>query len=491
MPARQLPDHPSLEQYRKQAKELLKAWNAGDPAAVTRFREYHPRLSKVSDANSQPTTLTLADAQFVVAREHGFESWPKFARHIEGVTEQRPADRIWRGAAEAVVRGDVATLDALLREHGEVLRAGPPRSGWWGEYSQGDARAIIAKEHFFESWDEFAAFRDALQDPNSPVCLFEGAVDAVITGDIPTLERSLRKRPELVRARSPRTHHAALLHYVGANGVEGFRQRTPKNAVKVAEVLLDAGADINAMADMYGGADTLGLVATSIHPITAGIQQELMEFLLSRGASVARASGGAKSSGIVNACLANGRPGAAEFMAKGGAPLDLEAAAGLGRLDLVKRFFTADGSLAGGATEQQMKDGFSWACEYGRTDVVDFLLHNGMNVDAKLRPHGQTGLHWAAYGGHAGAVRVLLQHHAPADVKDDRFDTTPLGWALYAWSGGREHWAGDGYHDIVEQLLQAGARVNDDWLKQDEHASPLAKRIDEDARMRSILTGNR
>jgi hypothetical protein len=488
MPARQLPDRPSLEQYKKQAKELLKAWNAGDPAAVARIREYHPLLSKASDADFQRPTLTLADAQFVIAREHGFESWPKFARHIEGATEQRPAERVWRAAAGAIVSGDVATLDGLLREHGEMLRASPPRSGWWGDYSQGDARSIIAKEHFFDSWDQFAVFREALKDPTSPVAQFEAAVEAVITGDIPTLERLLRRHPELIRARSMRTHHATLLHYVGANGVEGFRQLTPKNAVKVADVLLDAGADINAMADMYGGADTLGLVATSIHPITAGVQEELMEFLLSRGASVATASGGAKSSGvIVNACLTNGRPGAAEFMAKRGAPLDLEAAAGIGRVDLVKRFFTADGLLTGGATEQQMKDGFSWACEYGRTDVVDFLLQKGMDVGAKLRPHGQTGLHWAAYGGHTGTVRVLLQHHAPVDVKDDRFETTPLGWALYAWSGGREHWAGDGYYEIVEQLLRAGARVDDEWLKQDGHASPLTKRIDEDARMRAIL----
>jgi hypothetical protein len=113
------------------------------------------------------------------------------------------------------------------------------------------------------------------------------------------------------------------------------------------------------------------------------------------------------------------------------------------------------------------------------------------SVYAKLRPHGQTGLHWAAYGGHAGTVRVLLQHHAPVDVKDDRFETTPLSWALYAWSGGREHWAGEAYYEIVEQLLRAGARFDDEWLKQNGHASPTAKRIDEDARMRAILSETR
>jgi ankyrin repeat protein len=399
------------------------------------------------------------------------------------------SESIWRAAAEAIVTADVVALDTLLREHGEILRTGRgrPRAAWWGDYSRSDARAIIVKEHCFDSWDHFAAFREALSSRGSPVARFEAAVDAVVTGDIPTLTRSLREDPELARTRSPRTHHATLLHYVGANGVEGFRQRTPHNASQVAEVLLDAGADINARADMYRGADALGLVATSIHPILAGVQYELMDVLLRRGASLETTSGGAASSGIVNACLANGRPGAAEFLADRGAPLDLEAAAGLGRLEVVKRFLPDDGSLAGGTTERQMKDGFSWACEYGRTGVVEFLLQHGMDAAAKLRPHGQTGLHWAAYGGHAETVRVLLQHGAPVDVKDDTIGTAPLDWALYAWGGGREHWAGDGYHDVVEQLLDAGARVDEGALTENGEPSRLAQRIEEDARMREIL----
>ena len=72
MPARDLPVRPNLEQYKKQAKELLAAWKAGDTAALARIGA-HRRTSQV----------TLADAQFVIAREHGFDSWPKFSRHIE------------------------------------------------------------------------------------------------------------------------------------------------------------------------------------------------------------------------------------------------------------------------------------------------------------------------------------------------------------------------------------------------------------------------
>src|SRR5262249_46354124 len=101
---------------------------------------------------------------------------------------------------------------------------------------------------------------------------FEAAVDAVISGDADTLRRMLAANPELVRERSQREHHATLLHYVGANGVEDERQRTPRNIVEIARILLDAGADIHSIADMYGGSDTFGLAATSCHPIDAGVQ---------------------------------------------------------------------------------------------------------------------------------------------------------------------------------------------------------------------------
>src|SRR5262249_18594451 len=122
-----------------------------------------------------------------------------------------------------------------------------------------------------------------------------------------------------------------------------------------------------------------------------------------------------------------------------GAQLDLEGAAGVGRLDVVKSFFNEDGSLKPSATDQQLKDGFTWACEFGRTSVVEFLLDNGVGrvrLDARLKHDGQTGLHWAAYGGHADIVRLLLEHGAPVGARDQNYDGTPLDWALYAWRGG-------------------------------------------------------
>jgi hypothetical protein len=94
---------------------------------------------------------------------------------------------------------------------------------------------------------------------------------AIVKGDIKTLQRLLRDDPHLIR----RTFNAPSIEpryfiNVSANGVEGYRQKTPKNIVAVTEVLLKAGAEVDAEADVYGGgATTLGLVAYQ-HPSVSG-----------------------------------------------------------------------------------------------------------------------------------------------------------------------------------------------------------------------------
>jgi hypothetical protein len=480
MPAKPLPPRPSLEQYKKQAKDLVHAHKSGDPDALRRIGQHHPRLSKLPDAALRTAPCVLADAQVVIAREHGFDSWPKFAKHIEHLISGSAPASVWKAAARAVIAADATTLDRLRHEHARVLREQHPPpyvpSGPGPSYVQGDARSIIAREHHFESWEQLAAHLDRLKHEGSPAARFEAAVDAVVTGDVATLERLLRDDPELARARSTRTHHATLLHYVGANGIEGFRQKTPKNAVRVAEILLQAGAEVDATAGMYGGGSTtLGLVATSIHPLRAGVQGALIELLLEHGA--------AAEDGAVNGCLANGRGEAAELLARRGARLDLEGAAGVGRLDVVTGFFNEDGSLKATATAVQMKDGFAWACEFGRATVVDFLLQRGVDVGARLRHHGQTGLHWAALGAHVETVKLLLARHAPVDVTDEHFGGTPIAWALHGWGEAPPEAARGGYYEVVALLVAAGGTTKPEWLA-DEN-------IRADRAMLAALSGDR
>jgi ankyrin repeat protein len=430
-----LPPRPNLEQYKKLAKDFQRACKSSDAGAIrdwaARWAETIARLQgqeitselrrridyeaqrteqkwlKYTQTDEQAARCRLADAQFFVARGHGFASWPKFTRHLEG----------------------------LKRAH-------------------------------------------------SPVSNFEAAADAIVDGDLETLEKLLNENPSLVRSRSSREHRSTLLHYVSANGVEDFRQKTPKNIVEITELLLTSGSDVNAESDAYGGrSTTLGLTATSWHPENAGVQLPLMEILIKHGAIIDGPDGGS----AVNGSLHNGRGEAAEFYATHGARLDLEGAAGVGRLDVVKTFFNDDGSLKSPATEQQMKDGFAWACEFGRTSVVDFLMRKGLKMDAKLKHDGQTGLHWAALGGHVDTVKLLLELGAPVDVRDENYDGTPLGGpCILGNSIGRDSEPGR-YHDVVALLAKAGAKLDEDWYKDDEDRRRAIEKLHSDPRMLAAL----
>lgn len=411
-----LPARPNLEQYRKQAKDLVKACSTGAPDAfrewAARWPDHAEEIERFARETLTRRDCALTAAQFVVARVHGFESWPKFSAHLEDL-----------------------------------------------------ARAA------------------------SPVSHFEAAAEAIVAGDAATLQRLLREHPELVHARSTREHRATLLHYAAANGVENYRQKTPANAVRIAEILLDAGADVDAEAEMYGGGCTaLGLAATSVFPELAGVQNALMETLIDHGAMIDRPRGVGRTHSFVVGCLANGRAPAAEYLAAHGARLDLEGAAGIGRLDLVAGYFTPDGALKPPATGEQMRAGFQWACQYGRINVVQFLLDRGISPDARLRDGERTGLHLAALGGHADIVALLLERGAPVATVENTYNGTPLNWALHGWSEATGA-AQNRYYEVVARLVAAGAEVNPAWLDADAPRTPFGERLQADARMCAALRG--
>ena len=79
MPIRPLPNHPSLEHLRKHAKRLLTNARAGASEAIDQFREFHPRASE------KAAQYSLADAQFVIARSHGFTNWAALKRHLAAI----------------------------------------------------------------------------------------------------------------------------------------------------------------------------------------------------------------------------------------------------------------------------------------------------------------------------------------------------------------------------------------------------------------------
>src|SRR3712207_95797 len=99
---RTLPPRPDLEQQKKLAKELLGAFRSGDRLTIARIRAELP----------DKTPISLADAQFVLAREYGFSSWRELRDRIERqVAAQRPPIERFK---RAVREGDAKAVRTLL-----------------------------------------------------------------------------------------------------------------------------------------------------------------------------------------------------------------------------------------------------------------------------------------------------------------------------------------------------------------------------------------
>jgi hypothetical protein len=271
------------------------------------------------------------------------------------------------------------------------------------------------------------------------VAAFEAAADAVASGDIATLTELLQGDPELVTLRServthfdPARHRATLLHYVAANGVERPRQKTPANAVAIARALLTAGAQPNALADMYGGRfATMAMLASSDHPARAGVQVALIDALADFGASVDAAGVGTWASPLLTA-LAFGFIDAAQALVRHGADWhNLPAAAGLGRTDAAR-------ALSPGATAEDRQRALSLAAMHGHAGIVALLLDAGADLDrhnpAGMHAHA-TPLHQAAVRGHGEVVRLMVERGARLDLRDTIHHATPLDWARHGNHG--------------------------------------------------------
>ena len=96
MPIKSLPSNPSLEHLKYQARDLLNALNQGNAEAFARAREFHPKFTRTSDDEIRAAKLSLADAKLIIAREYGFDSWPKLKHHVQGLAQ----------AASSTIEGD-------------------------------------------------------------------------------------------------------------------------------------------------------------------------------------------------------------------------------------------------------------------------------------------------------------------------------------------------------------------------------------------------
>lgn len=289
-----------------------------------------------------------------------------------------------------------------------------------------DAKLLIARECFFDNWDTLAAYTEVVKT-DGPVRRFEQAVEAVVSGDVVTLRCLLQADPKLVPAHSTRLHHATLLHYVAANGVENVRQKTPPQAVEIAKMLLEAGAVPDALADMYDSkCTTMSLLLSSAHPHEAGLQIALAETLLDHGALVN--GPGTNWTSSVLTSLTFGYPKTAEALVRRGAPIEnLVVAAGLGRVEEAARFLPTSDSLA-------RHQALALAAHMGQTSTLKLLLDAGEDPD-RLNPDGfhshSTPLHQAVWADHLDMVKMLVERGVRLDVRDTIYDGTPLDWAKH------------------------------------------------------------
>jgi hypothetical protein len=153
---------------------------------------------------------------------------------------------------------------------------------------------------------------------------------------------------------------------------------------------------------------------------------------------------------------------------------------------VVRSFFDDDGALKENATAEQLRSAFAWACQFGRTEVAEFLLRTGFELETRLRHDGQTGLHWAAYGGHAETVELLLNRGAPIDARDESYEGTALEWALYGWGEGAPESTRGDYYKVVSLLVRAGATAAPEWLAH-PYREKLGEKVQADPRMLAAL----
>jgi ankyrin repeat protein len=423
-----LPPRPDLEQYRKRAKELVAVAKTGDTDRIRAWAsDWLRALAKLTGAEITP---------FV----------------------QDSFDRAVEAIAKRVIE---KTEGRKEKAEGEKEKAESR------EFGLADAQFVIARAHGFENWSDFAIHITGPRDAVGRE--FEAAADAVVDGDIDALRSMLHDKPGLIRARSPRSHKVTLLHYVAANGVEDFRQKTPPNAIEVARVLLENGAEVDAIAETYGGGKgqtTMNLLVSSAHPAGAGLQGKLAEVLLDHGASI---NGLEDDGSPIMTAVGFWYGDTAETLARRGARLDnAVVAAAVGRLDVVKRMVIDKETLSSDVrvhetvwykvprdAKSQIEMAAAKAAHFRRYEIVDFLLGIGVSPRAKDLDD-MTLLHWAAGTGNLELVDRLVKAGAQLEA-ENRWGGTVLGSTTHAVMHGPV--PGADYVATIEALLRLGADV--------------------------------
>ncbi len=292
-------------------------------------------------------------------------------------------------------------------------------------FSLSDALLSIAREYGYASWPRLKTVlaekqnKDVQLSHNDrlPDGLFKQALDFMDDGDEARLVQHLAKHPDLIRE----TAHfeggnyfsnPTLLEFLPENP---FRNEVmPKNAVRIAEILLEAGAKTNQMALN----ETIGLAASGRICRECGVQADLIKLLCRYGADPATA---------MHTALAHLEFDAARVLLQCGAPLSLTAAATLGDADAVAR-------LIKGGHSDDLQLALSLSANAGRSKIVTTLLAAGADPDQYNPPGGHshcTPLHSAVASNEFDTVVALVEGSADLSIEDIHHGATALDWAIY------------------------------------------------------------
>jgi ankyrin repeat protein len=475
----------NLEQQKKQARDLLRAIRSGNANAFSRLRRHHARWGAL-DEGAVRQLVCLHDAQFVLAREQGFASWPKLKIYAEpssrsGHTRLFVANLVW---ITDRVHGLLRTRDSAGPAALEQIREWHPRFSDRSDeeirrapFTEEDARLVYAREHGFETWEDLT-IRVNLLAANPATATsepFMAAFAALQSGDVADFEALLRSNPHLTRERG--TNGNTLLNLA----VSFAGKPDWKGGMSPIEALLAGGSDVNEDNDRGW---------TPLHQAAYANKPEIAALLIEKGAAPDAEAQGAGGTPLVVALFWGHREAAELLGLHFVAPNNLRAAAGLGIPELVDACFNADGTLTPEACaargfyrphsgfpnwqpstdpQEVLDEALVWACKSGRLAVLErlvragaridadpyrgtpliwaavrnraetvaWLLDHGANINRKATfggpTHGQgiTALHMAAQCGHVRVVEQLVERGADRSIKDDLYQSTPEGGATY------------------------------------------------------------
>lgn len=426
---KQLPPRPNLEQLKKQAKTLLKGYQASDTEVFRRVEEHHPRWQNTSDR------LTLSDAQLVLAREYGFASWATLRKHVLSKKTSASADAPVEALIEAASSGDVSRVTQILDAHPEII----DERGGSGTRTALHFAAMGLREPLVRFLLERGADPNVLCEGDSATPLHFAAEKEhlgiirllVEHGADPIGEGDYHELGVIGWATCFAKGDKEVVDYLTTHGA----QHNIFSAVAMGEVAIIRRLAVHSRGDLEKRMDLTNKRRRPMHLAVVKKRPESLAVLLELGANT-ESLDEAGLTPLDQAAL-SGETDMAQILLGRGAKVRLPAAVALQRTSEVERLLRRE--------PECLRPGKRWgnlivrASESSPGHVVESLIRAGASVDVRDDPKtavdstsGYTALHGAAFFGNADAASVLLKHGASVRVRDEKYHGTPAGWANYA-----------------------------------------------------------